>query len=127
MLDDPAKSGKDGENLELRIGTRKTGGRIAIASTVHRTEKFAGTDEALVDNYNFAAALNPDDDGVRVASLSMPGTSNILKNNFDDDRGRGYQLPPAVILKLDEKGIITIEPDYPPIRRSKPQRLLQGW
>ena len=28
LLDDPVKPGKDGENLELRIGTRRTGGRI---------------------------------------------------------------------------------------------------
>ena len=125
LLDDPVKPGKDGENLELRIGTRRTGGRIVIASTVHRTEKFAGTDEELIDNYNFAAVLNPEEDGVRVASLSMPGTSNILKNNFDDERGRGYQLPPTVILKLDEKGTITIVPDYPQARRSKPQKLLK--
>lgn len=117
LLENPAKSSSDGGNLELRFGTNNSPDRLAISSRVRRTEKFAGTDAVIVDSYKFARKLNPDDDRIRIASTSIPGTSNILDNDLDSG-GEGYQLPPTVILRLDGNGKITIEPDYPPIRRS---------
>lgn len=125
LLENPAKSSSDGGNLELRLGTKNSPDRLAISSRVRRTEGFAGTDAVLVDSYKFARKLKPDDDQIRIASTSIPGTSNILDNHLDGE-GEGYQLPPTVILRLQDDGKIIIEPDYPPARRGRPQRLLQG-